>query len=59
MTRFKANKITPPKYAGSYNLSGSKNSNYNFRVMLKNKPCYIHRFFSKLLLGWVWIDKNN
>jgi hypothetical protein len=49
-------KVENEKYAGGYNLSGSKNHNYNFRVMLKNKPCYIHRFFSKLLLGWIWID---
>jgi hypothetical protein len=49
-------KLENEKYAGGYNLSGSKNPNYNFRVMLKNKPCYIHRFFSKLLLGWIWID---
>jgi hypothetical protein len=39
-----------PKMAGSYMIG--KN---NF-IYLKKKPNIIHRFFSKILLGWIWKD---
>jgi hypothetical protein len=49
--------IKTPKYAGGYNLNGSKDRNHGMIIMRKEKPIFIHRWFSKLLLGWVWIDE--
>jgi len=42
----------PPKYAGSYKLD--KGTRFPMFV----KPNIIHRFFTKLLLGWKWEDKK-
>ncbi len=39
-----------PKMAGSY-MVGNNNFFY-----LQKKPNSIHRFFTKLILGWVWKD---
>ena len=38
------------KMIGSYKIG------YNYHIHLQKKPNIIHRFFSKLLLGWVWKD---
>lgn len=38
------------KVAGSYKIGEST------FIYLKNKPNYIHRCFTKLLLGWEWKD---
>jgi hypothetical protein len=38
------------KMIGSYKIGS------NYFIYLQKKPNIIHRFFSKLLLGWVWKD---
>lgn len=48
---------TTIKYAGCY-VIGSKNPNDALSFYLKNKPKTIHRFFTKILLGWYWIDEK-
>tara|TARA_R110000744_G_scaffold3157_4_gene12231 strand:+ start:172 stop:372 length:201 start_codon:yes stop_codon:yes gene_type:complete len=42
--------ISSIKYVGGYTING-----YLTFSFIK-KPNFIHRFFSKLLLGWVWKD---
>lgn len=39
-----------PKTVGSYQIGG------NLQVHLNHKPNRVHRYFTKLLLGWEWID---
>ncbi len=46
------------KYAGGYNLNGLNDVNQGFVIKFIKKPNIIHRTFSKLLLGWVWIDES-
>ena len=38
------------KMIGSYNIG------FNYYIYLQKKPNFVHRFFAKLLLGWVWKD---
>jgi hypothetical protein len=38
------------KTAGSYKIGN------NTFIYLKDKPNFIHRYFTKLLLGWSWKD---
>lgn len=38
------------KMIGSYKIG------FNYFIYLQKKPNIIHRFFTKLLLGWVWKD---
>lgn len=47
---YTSNMIKPPKHEGSYMIG------HNVFVYLQKKPKSIHRFFTKLLLGWVWKD---
>ena len=35
-------------------LNGHYKVGKNFNIFFEKKPCGIHRFFSKLLLGWEW-----
>jgi hypothetical protein len=46
------------KYAGGYNLNGSKDRSHGILMMIIKKPNFIHRFFCKILLRWVWIDEQ-
>ena len=39
-------------YEGAYCLGG----NIGLKVNLGKKPNFIHRYFMKVLLGWVWVD---
>lgn len=41
--------ISVPKYVGSYNLGFLK-------ISFTYKPCWFHRFFMKILLGFKWVD---
>lgn len=50
---FKINEIKMPIYVGSYQITSEANS---MRFMFVKKPNIIHRFFCRILLGWVWID---
>ena len=38
------------KMIGSYKIGS------NYFIYLQKKPNFVHRFFAKLLLGWVWKD---
>jgi hypothetical protein len=42
------------EYVGGYNVTGS--SKVTFKITFTKKPNIIHRFFSRILLGWVWVD---
>lgn len=44
--------IKVKKSAGSYNVGKS------FHIYFDKKPILIHRFFTKLLLGWKWRDQK-
>ena len=55
---FKCNEdvVTAPKAVGGYDITGN-GGRYNTRVFtFFNKPNWFHRFFCRLLLGWVWVD---
>jgi hypothetical protein len=41
--------FTPPIYAGYYDILGT-------RHQYTRRPSWIHRTFTRLLLGWVWHD---
>ena len=41
-----------PKQAGSYKIGKS------FHIFFEQKPKSIHRFFTKLFLGWEWKDQK-
>jgi len=45
-----------PEYVGGYRIG--KNPGY-VQFNLTNKPNWLHRKFSKLLLGWEWVDNKN
>ena len=38
-------------------IDGYYRINNNLNMPFSKKPKFIHRFFTKLLLGWVWVDK--
>lgn len=42
--------IEPIKDVGFYRI------NVNFAIAFVNKPNLFHRVFTKLLLGWEWVD---
>jgi len=42
--------IKYPKNVGYYKIGKS------FHIFFEKKPNYINRYFSKLLLGWTWIN---
>jgi hypothetical protein len=44
--------IKKPVQAGSYKVGKS------FHVYFEKKPNSIHRFFTKLFLGWKWQDQK-
>lgn len=46
------NVIKQPKQAGYYRIGKS------FNIFFEKKPCGLHRFFSKILLGWNWFDQK-
>ena len=44
--------IVKPIQAGSYKVGKS------FHIFFEKKPNSVHRFFTKLFLGWVWQDQK-
>jgi hypothetical protein len=42
-----------PKYVGYYSIGDKA-----LCIYFKNKPHFIHRLFTKVLLGWKWYDTN-
>lgn len=47
------NYIQVPRYAGYYRI-GSATEYLAFNLQIK--PNWFHRMFTKLLLGWEWVD---
>lgn len=46
------NVIKNPKQAGYYRIGKS------FNIFFEKKPCGLHRFFTKVLLGWTWFESK-
>lgn len=46
-------KVFLPTHAGGYQI-GDENGSVTFNI--GKKPNFIHRFFTRVLLGWKWID---
>lgn len=46
------NTLRPKKNVGSYKVGKS------FYVYFTEKPNIIHRFFTKIFLGWTWIENK-
>ena len=46
-------KIDNTTYVGAY-VMGKQ-----FHYSLTFKPCWLHRFMTRILLGWVWSDYND
>lgn len=46
--------VKPPVYAGAYRI-GKEDTN-NLYISLNYKPNRIHRFFSRVLIGWYWVE---
>jgi hypothetical protein len=44
--------IKVPKQVGSYKVGKS------FHIFFEKKPNVVHRFFTKLFLGWQWQDQK-
>ena len=44
--------IIKPIQAGSYKVGKS------FHIFFEKKPNSIHRFFTKLFVGWIWQDQK-
>lgn len=42
--------LQPPKYVGGYKVGD------NFHIALIKKPAWLHRKFTRIILGWNWID---
>ena len=41
-----------PEYIGGYDITP------NFTVMLETKPMWLHRYMTRILLGWKWKDNK-
>ncbi len=39
-----------PEFVGRYEIT------FNFHVYLQAKPFWLHRYMSRILLGWKWED---
>lgn len=46
------NVIKQPKQVGYYRIGKS------FNIFFEKKPCGLHRFFTKVLLGWTWFESK-
>lgn len=42
--------LTLPEYVGGYDITP------NFTIMLQTKPMWLHRYMTRILLGWKWKD---
>jgi hypothetical protein len=42
--------IHNPQYVGGYHITP------NFHVYLQTKPFWLHRYMTRILLGWKWKD---
>ena len=47
--------ITVPKYIGRWEMH---DGDISFHVSHK-RPNFVVRFFTRLLLGWVWVDEES
>lgn len=44
-------------FVGGYVITGDGSTD-KIRFNFSKKPNVVHRFFSRILLGWVWEDDN-
>ena len=44
---------TPPPNVGCYKIGGPTTF---LAFHFERKPCFVHRFMAKVLLGWLWED---
>jgi len=45
-----------PKYVGGYDITGKGGGANSIMYMMDKKPKWHHRFFTRLFLGWVWVQ---
>jgi hypothetical protein len=45
-----------PTYIGGYQITGRQSPTHNTMFSFVKKPNAFHRFFCRVLLGWVWKD---
>ncbi len=50
--------IVSPSTVGGYNIAGNADIKNSIVFNLTKKPNWFNRFFVKLFLGWIWIDKK-
>lgn len=48
--------IKTPKYVGGYNLNGCNTKENGLVILQTKKPFFFHRFFCKVILGFIWVD---
>ncbi len=46
-------------FVGGYAITGKGKLEHSLIFKFVKKPNRIHRFFCKLLLGWIWVDNQN
>lgn len=49
----------PYKPKNGYDITGKGGGAGSVMFMMDKKPRWHHRFFTKLFLGWVWVDGEN
>mgnify|MGYP001200308703 FL=1 len=49
--------INNTNFVGGYVITGDESTD-KIRFNFSKKPNFIHRFFSRILLGWIWEDDN-
>ena len=51
--------IKQPIHVGGYVVTGKGRLENSLIFKFVRKPNIIHRFFCKVLLGWIWVDDPN
>ena len=53
------NQLPKIDFAGGYAITGKGKLEDSLIFKFVKKPNRVHRFFCKLLLGWIWVDNQN
>lgn len=48
----------PPNQVGGYRITGKGDIAGSIKFIFCKKPNIVHRFFCRVLLGWVWEDEK-
>jgi len=48
--------VPEQKVVGGYDITGNGGGPWSIMFMMRKKPRGFHRFFTKLFLGWKWVD---